>query len=398
MRHRIITKFFTDLEKNYQYSILHHANKVFSEEDDIDFVVACNKNSLKKFIVNFVKDNKLFLFNLYSIDVNIYRFDISFSENGVLQHIELDCCCSGFGSNLQSISPKALLQNSEKVLVNGSNFNKISNIAEFLYFVRKKAFKKDPISHHVKYLTSLVPNTNIIEIQKLYDEHTVYFSSLKYKSKVLLNKAIVLSKRFFEPNLLTIAFLGPDGAGKSTIIDGIMNGNFFINKYYFHLKPLCNEKQGNNEILFDDPHQHRTYSESKSYFKLLYFIGQYNLGWLKNIFPKRFKSSPIIIFDRYFDDIFVDHKRYRYGGKIQIAKVFKRFIPSPDITFILTAEPSVIYSRKKEVKYEELERQVGLYRKLGAMENFFNINVDAKPDDIVLKINNIIMEKMNERF
>ena len=106
---------------------------------------------------------------------------------------------------------------------------------------------------------------------------------------------------------MTICFLGPDGSGKSTIIEQLLTQELpFDEKEYFHLKPIKKSSTENNAMVAD-PHKYPPYSKMKSYVKLFYFIYQYNLGWLKNILPLKIKSS-LVIFDRYFDDMLADNR------------------------------------------------------------------------------------------
>jgi len=194
---------------------------------------------------------------------------------------------------------------------------------------------------------------------------------------------------------ITVAFLGPDGSGKSTIIEGLQKQNLLLKRSdYFHLKPFVAPENAKANVV-DDPHAKKEYGFLKSTIKLLVFIIQYNVGWQLNIRKLKSKSS-LIIFDRYFDDLLVDHRRYRYGGSKKLAKFIRNFIPRPDLYFILTAEPNIIHSRKKEVPLAELKRQVSVYRELGKGKRYFNIEVDRIPDEIVNEIVEIITKKINE--
>lgn len=195
---------------------------------------------------------------------------------------------------------------------------------------------------------------------------------------------------------ITVAFLGPDGSGKSTIIDGLQKKNLpFDQSDYFHLKPVLKDKNASN-IVVGDPHGKEAYGFFKSTIKLLVFIWQYNRGWQKNIRKLKSKSS-LVIFDRYYDDLLVDHRRYRYGGSKTIAKFVRNFIPRPELYFILTADPDVIHSRKQEVSLQELTRQVTDYRKLGDGKRYFNIDVNRSPNEIVSEIVEILTNEINER-
>lgn len=190
---------------------------------------------------------------------------------------------------------------------------------------------------------------------------------------------------------MVISFLGPDGSGKSTIIEEIKNNRMFKNYYYFHLKPLISSTQNLKNSVVEDPHQFPVYSKLKSFIKILLFVFQYNFGWFKNIKKINHKDN-LIIFDRYYDDLLVDYKRYRYGGSMKIANFFLKFIPRPNIYFVLTAPHEVIFERKKEVEPDELIRQIDSYKKLVEQNKkmFYNINVNRAPNEIAKEINEII--------
>jgi len=193
---------------------------------------------------------------------------------------------------------------------------------------------------------------------------------------------------------MVISFLGPDGSGKSTIIEQLISEKLpFLKTEYFHLKPIKKTKSSNINVT--DPHNYPEYSKFKSYCKLIFFLFQYNICWLINIYPLKYKSV-LIIFDRYFDDLLVDNKRYRYGGSITVAKFIRLFIPKPSLYFILTTDADIIYKRKQEVSISELERQIIAYNSLADNKRYIKIDVDNNPKEISKKIISIINSKLNE--
>lgn len=396
-REKKIVYFFKDLSNITSYAILHHVQNLFDINDDIDFIVECDKKKMLNFVKDFSKRNDLFLMNHYTIDKKIYRFDLlDFNGNNV-EKIELDCACNSNGSDLLGIKSKSMLQKKIQVEVDGENFFKVSNFDEIEYYIKKTAYKNANITSYSDYLKSLdktIDDDNIIRKYRFWKK---YFASKTYTIKYFLNKFFLLINRLFEKPALIVSFLGPDGSGKSTIIDKINEYQLFNNQNYFHLKPIKSKRSSDNNVMVIDPHKYPPYSKIKSYIKLIYFVYQYNFGWVKNIIPLKIKSS-LVIFDRYYDDLLIDNRRYRYSGSMKIAKFVRLFIPKPDIYFILTTDSKAIYERKKEVPFEELERQIKVYKSLADGRRYFNIDVNRSPEEIVKEIVTIMMEKMNERY
>ena len=48
--------------------------------------------------------------------------------------------------------------------------------------------------------------------------------------------------------------------------------------------------------------------------------------------------------------------------------------------------------------FKELERQIKEYRYLADNKQYFNIDVNRTPEDIVLEITKVLMARINERY
>lgn len=386
-RRILISDFFSALEKRFHYAILHHVEEVFSTTSDIDLLVDSDKKQLVQFIKAFSEQNKGYCIN-HTIDKGTHRFNLIFFDDLNSFKIELDITFSN--KNLLEVNVRNLLDRAVRVSIEGSDFNKISDADELEYYIAKKASKREKIDRHYGYLEKLRSPLNGASVDVLYRSKKNRFSSKTFMIKKWFQKVQLVFFRIHEKSSLTICFLGPDGSGKSTIIEGIENQNPFVNFNYFHLKPVKAKKNSNT---VPNPHGSPSYSPLVSYVKLMYLVLQYNVNWIINVWPLKLTPT-IIVFDRYFDDILADPKRYRYGGALKAVKIARRFIPKPAVTFVLWANADVIYARKKEVSVEELQLQLNRYDFLCEDFNFKKIDVSHSVSQIV---NQVLMEILNSK-
>lgn len=164
---------------------------------------------------------------------------------------------------------------------------------------------------------------------------------------------------------MIICFLGPDGSGKTTVTDAVVTKvqDNFNGIQRYHLRTFFGNKRKTVDTV-SDPHSQENRAWFTSNLKLFYFLLDY---WFGYIFLM--KKSNLVIFDRYYHDLLIDPKRYRFGGSLYLASFITKFVPEPDIYFVLTAEPSLIQERKNEVSLNETIKQVKLYREFSIKNN-----------------------------
>jgi len=418
----MVFNFFNFLKKtNIDFCLMNGYKNIVAKVDvDSDIDILFKKNDFKniqEILMDFCHEEKLEVVQMMHHDIWAKNFFLYNSKNGEFLNLDL----------YAEISRKQIVYFEEDEIFNSleqyENIPILSPEKEFINYLIKKLDKDDFEAEHFNHLSELYqankilcekelfkffPKKNILIIQsfnsnnfqKIIGNRDILIDDFYTLKSMNINRSIINTfrsiKRIIKPTGLAISFLGPDGSGKSTVIDILMTNRLpYRRKDYFHLKPI---KMNNDVItLVDDPHAEPVYSSFKSYIKLLYFIYQYNMGWIKNILKLKIKSS-LIIFDRYYDDLLIDNKRYRYGGSLLLAKFARLFIPQPDIYFILTTDPKIIYNRKQEVLFEELDRQVKAYRSIADGKVYFNIDVNRTPQEITREIILIMMEKMNERY
>lgn len=221
---------------------------------------------------------------------------------------------------------------------------------------------------------------------------------------------VVLRYRKYTRNF---AVLAPDGTGKTTFLDALIKE---LNAYYvsgendgkfhvYHFRPnilpnlgALGEKAGVMEQDKDwtNPHRGKPANPISSLLRIAYYTFDYIIGWQKcvrsDVHHDRFS-----IFDRYSYDLIIDPIRTKLGLPKWIRKFFVRITPQPKIVFVLDADPEVIYARKQELSKEEINRQIGEYRKLANSHKRFRvINAEQLPEQMAKQALKIILEQYTE--
>lgn len=161
-----------------------------------------------------------------------------------------------------------------------------------------------------------------------------------------------LLNRIRQPSGLVIAVLGPDGSGKTTVIEHLQRELTpgFIRVRRFHLRPHFGKRSAGRAVV-TDPHGQPPRGAFTSAMKVALFTIDYWWGWLRFIWPAKHRSA-LVIFDRYYHDMLVDPRRYRLPKEFGIHRWFAPLVPQPDLWLVLTAPASILFSRKGEVTVE----------------------------------------------
>lgn len=214
--------------------------------------------------------------------------------------------------------------------------------------------------------------------------------------------------RIIHPPGYSIAVLGTDGAGKTTVINAIrepLNEADHNALFYEHMRPnllpniaqLFGGKKQSGPVT--DPHAAKPSGLLGSLLRLLYYSVDYIWGYWIKIYPIMVKKSSIWIFDRYYYDYLIDPKRARINLPDWIIKSVKFFIPDPDLILCLGAEPVTIHNRKPELPLDEVMIQVRKLKKFCDNEKkAVWIDTSNSIEETVNQVMNTISNKMAERF
>jgi thymidylate kinase len=180
---------------------------------------------------------------------------------------------------------------------------------------------------------------------------------------ILLQGKRILS-RWVRPAGMLVAIIGPDGAGKDTVIGGLCDGihSSFrrIDKYHWRPHVLFPRRDA---PAVTDPHAKSARGPISSSLFLMGFVLDYWIGYALRVRPALARGT-LVIFDRYFYDVMVDPKRARFGGPKWLPGMLARFVPLPDLILLLDADERAMFARKRELSEPELKRQRQAYRSM----------------------------------
>lgn len=175
-----------------------------------------------------------------------------------------------------------------------------------------------------------------------------------------------IGKRIARPTGLVVAVLGPDGSGKTTIIEHLERelSPAFRRLQRFHLRPHFG-KAKRNDAPVTNPHAQQPRSRLASEAKALLFLADYWIGWLLSVYPAKVEST-LVIFDRYYHDMLVDTVRYRLSERTLLVRWLAKGVPSPNLWLILDAPSDVLVARKGEISLAAATQLTAGYRQLAA--------------------------------
>ncbi len=203
-----------------------------------------------------------------------------------------------------------------------------------------------------------------------------------------------------KPPFPWIAVLGPDGSGKSSVIAGLREQfkatRIGVMEAHWGPRPRKEGEAPGAPVI--DPQGRPPRGTILSIGKTGWLCLRWCFALSGPLRHARAKRA-MLLSDRYFDDLLVDPRRYRYGASLCWARWMFGFLPRPDRVILLLAPAAVILARKQEVSPEELARQLDSYQDLARRLGTRAAVLDAaKPlPDVVRDATGVAFECLRER-
>lgn len=205
-------------------------------------------------------------------------------------------------------------------------------------------------------------------------------------------------RRFARPTGLLVAVLGPDGVGKSTLIEnlGSQFEGAFRDQRVFHWRPGLLFRHHSNAA-DSDPHGQPSFGPIRSLVHLGGHIADHVLGFLALVRPLLVHSG-LALFDRHFHDLLADPARYRYGAPLGIARMLSRIVPRPDLTLVLDAPSAVVMQRKTETTEAQITAAREQYQRMAEDVHAHAIDSVGSSADVALRAAEVVIGVLRRRL
>lgn len=206
-------------------------------------------------------------------------------------------------------------------------------------------------------------------------------------------------RNFGRPPGIFLSVSGPDGSGKTTVIDAVIaelqtiyGGDSVI---YRHFRPsvlprIADVAKAARAIEtvdkdYANPHRARPSGPAGSLARLGYYYLDYLVGYFRSVRPVLLKRQ-IILFDRYYYDMIGDPGRSRIRLPYGLLRFVGHLLPLPSYAFFIHVNPEEIYRRKQELSLEQIKELNSRYLDLVRRGVLLRVDNDGPPQQAIAYI------------
>ncbi|HQP24966.1 MAG: hypothetical protein KBA28_01890 [Syntrophaceae bacterium] len=438
-----LKSFFEKLNRRRaRYCVLHgYEGLPDYAPSDVDMAVASEHLQLAEDMIFETARNLEFrvVQKLYYDIPRCFYYVVAFrDENGHPGVIQIDILNDDPGIGRYLLPTETLLTRTREF----KGFRIPSSPVEACYLLIKKIVKGVWLPEHEKkfriilrddspaaraFMKQIFGNNGMTVIDKLLDEtdrkrknfflqelrRILFLRYTLLKPRRTIVQAIWLVKRILErlaePTGLVVVLVAPDGGGKSTIADHLLQrlGFAFRNITRMHWRPyllppprklLRPGTWYEPETPNHTPHDSQANGKLNSLIRFGYYAMDYLMGFLPKILWPKIRTHLVMI-ERYYYDFLIDRKRYRLDIPDFLPELVMHLIPHPDLIFLLSGSPETIHARKQEISLDEISRQLVVIESLAVrIPNAHFIDIDQPLESEVTQIEDIILKTLQSRL
>jgi thymidylate kinase len=151
--------------------------------------------------------------------------------------------------------------------------------------------------------------------------------------------------------------VGPDGVGKSTFAEGLLD-LLAPDGRYFHFRPPVRGPLASH-VPDSVPLPKRTQSSRiiVGWVRLAISFARFWLGYLGSVNPE-LRRGVTVIADRWAYGYLVQPRPLGFSGPSRLAQLAVALLPRPDVVFNLATSSETVRARKAELTLDEIEREL----------------------------------------